>query len=104
MRVPIPKESAMLWGLRNIILNDSITTDLARWVQEAERDGYFLWATAFPGSRQDYERLQLTYEVLDQMFNTDQFLIEVRDDMQYLLFESASDAILFRFAMAEQTA
>jgi hypothetical protein len=97
-------EPAMLWGLRNIVLNDSITEQREYWIQEAERHGYFLWVSEFPGTRLDYQRLQLTYDVLIQMFDSDQYLVEVRDDMQYVLFDSASNAILFRFEMAEQTA
>jgi hypothetical protein len=92
------------WGLKNIILNDSLADKTTELIQDAEDAGHFLWVNEFLGSHQDYERLHLWYIVLATMFDDAQYLVEVRDDLLFVLFDTASNAILFRFALAEQTA
>jgi hypothetical protein len=92
------------WGVRNIILNDFLAERQNQLVLDAEQAGHFLWVNEFPGDHRDYERLQLWYNVLGNMFETDQYLVEVRDDLLFILFDTSTNAILFRFTLAEQTA
>jgi len=96
--------SAFEWGVKHLISNDLIDSDPQQLITKAEADGYFLWVTEFIGTTVDYLRLEAWYKLLDLMFEADSYMVETKLEYCCILFESASDAVRFRFEVAEQTA
>jgi hypothetical protein len=96
--------SALEWGVKHLISNDLIDSEPQQLITMAEADGYFLWVTEFIGTTADYLRLEVWYKLLDHMFEAGNYMVETKLEYCCILFESASDAIQFRFALTEQTA
>jgi hypothetical protein len=96
--------SALEWGVNHLISNDLIDGGPQQLIAKAEADGYFLWITEFVGTTVDYLRLEVWYKLLDRMFEADSYMVETKLEYCCILFDSASDAVRFRFALAEQTA
>jgi hypothetical protein len=74
------------------------------WAEDAEADGFYVWILDFSGSNADYARLSLFHTMLDGLFGRDHYMIETGENLMRIVFDSASDAIRFRFALADITA
>lgn len=70
------------------------------WAELAEAEGYYVWDTEFLGSEADFQRYERYYNLLRVMFEPETFLLETGDSRMFIVFDSACDAIKFRFELA----
>jgi hypothetical protein len=70
------------------------------WNELAEAEGYYVWDQEFLGSDADYKRYERYYELLVEMFPPKTFFLESGASRMFIVFDSACDAITFRFELA----